>query len=59
MDNFLSVNNLNISFNGNTVIKDLSFNIKKGTLTSFLGPSGSGKTTVLRAIVGLNQAIGG
>lgn len=59
MDNFLSVSNLNISFNGNTVIKDLSFNIKKGTLTSFLGPSGSGKTTVLRAIAGLNQAIGG
>lgn len=58
-DNFLSVSHLNISFNGNTVIKDLSFNIKKGTLTSFLGPSGSGKTTVLRAIAGLNQAFAG
>ena len=34
-------------------VKGISFEIKKGTLTTILGPSGCGKTTTLRMIAGL------
>ncbi|MCF6165761.1 Putrescine transport ATP-binding protein PotA [Furfurilactobacillus rossiae] len=59
MDDLLTAEQLNIGFNQTQVIKDMSFGVKKGQLTSFLGPSGSGKTTVLRAIAGLNKHIKG
>lgn len=34
-------------------IRDISLNIRKGELVSFIGPSGCGKTTLLRMIAGL------
>jgi NitT/TauT family transport system ATP-binding protein len=40
-------------------IKDVSFDLKAGTLLSLLGPSGCGKTTFLRIVGGLIQASGG
>ncbi|MFQ5619765.1 MAG: ABC transporter ATP-binding protein [Rhodospirillales bacterium] len=43
---------VNISFAGNHVIKDVSLRIEPGELLTFLGPSGSGKSTLLRAIAG-------
>lgn len=56
---FLQIQNLSITLSGNQVIKDMSFNVRRNTLTTFLGPSGSGKTTVLRAIAGLNTSVSG
>ena len=35
------------------VLKDISFNIKKGEIVSIIGPSGSGKSTILNIISGL------
>lgn len=58
-EQFLQVTNLRITLSGNSVIDDMTFGIKKNTLTTFLGPSGNGKTTVLRAIAGLNQNMTG
>jgi ABC-type multidrug transport system ATPase subunit len=37
------------------VVKGVSFEVPKGTLTTILGPSGCGKTTVLRMIAGLDH----
>jgi len=36
-------------------LKEISFEIKKGSFTSILGPSGSGKTSILRIISGLEE----
>lgn len=36
----------------NKVIKDLSFEIARGTVTALVGPSGCGKTTVLKLLCG-------
>jgi iron(III) transport system ATP-binding protein len=36
-------------------VRDVSFEVKRGTLFTLLGPSGCGKTTTLRAIAGLER----
>ncbi len=40
-------------------VKGITFEIKKGSLTTILGPSGCGKTTTLRMIAGLESPTGG
>ena len=37
------------------VIKDLSFDVQKGTIHSILGGNGTGKTTTLKLLVGINK----
>ena len=55
----LSVRNLNKSFDGRPVLKDLSFDLMEGEFLSVLGPSGCGKTTLLRILIGLDSADSG
>ena len=43
----------------NTVIPDLSVEIREGEFFTLLGPSGCGKTTLLRMIAGFNSIEGG
>lgn len=52
-NNTLQVKNLKKEFGGITVLKDLSFNLKKGEFVSLLGPSGCGKTVLLKILSGL------
>lgn len=55
-DNIIEVKNFKISFAGKTVIKDLSFSVKRGETFGLLGSNGSGKTTTVRTLLGLYQA---
>ena len=48
-----------MKFGDKTVIKDLSFEIKKGEIFGLLGANGSGKTTTLRALLGFYQPTSG
>ncbi|MCW2686962.1 MAG: ugpC 5, partial [Mycobacterium sp.] len=41
------------SFDGNTVVDDLSLTLADGSLTVLVGPSGCGKSTTLRIVAGL------
>lgn len=43
----------------NTILPDLSFDIKRGEFTSITGPSGSGKTTLLYLMGGLDKPSSG
>jgi len=46
-------------YGNNTVIENLTLNIKGGEFFTLLGPSGCGKTTLLRMIAGFNSIEGG
>ena len=46
----ISVENLNKSFQGLQVLKDVSVTINKGDVVCVIGPSGSGKSTFLRCL---------
>ncbi|MGH4140363.1 ABC transporter ATP-binding protein [Clostridium sp.] len=41
---------VNKSFNGKSILKDINLTIEKGQLVVFIGPSGCGKTTSLKMI---------
>lgn len=55
MSNIVDVEHFGMTFNKKTVIKNLSFNVKKGEVFGLLGSNGSGKTTTIRALLGLYQ----
>lgn len=55
----VSVSHFKMNFGNNTVVKDLSFSIKRGEVFGFLGSNGSGKTTTIRALLGLYEPTGG
>ncbi|PKQ15738.1 MAG: ABC transporter ATP-binding protein [Actinobacteria bacterium HGW-Actinobacteria-7] len=48
-----------MDFGGNTVVRDLSFDINRGETFGFLGSNGSGKTTTIRALLGIYQPTAG
>jgi polar amino acid transport system ATP-binding protein len=55
----LRVKNLKKSFNKNTILDGISFDVEKGEVIAILGRSGCGKSTLLRCLNGLEQIDGG
>lgn len=47
--------NVNLSYEGFTVAKDVTFDINSGDYYSIIGRNGSGKSTLLKALLGLKQ----
>ncbi|HEY1475923.1 MAG TPA: ABC transporter ATP-binding protein [Pseudolabrys sp.] len=52
-DVVIDVRHLTKKFDGRAVVRDLSMQVKRGTIYGFLGPNGSGKTTTIRMLCGL------
>ncbi len=50
--NIIELKDITVSFDGETVLDNLSLNIKDGEFVTLLGSSGCGKTTTLRIIAG-------
>ncbi len=46
----IDVHGLTKSFGERVVVRDLSMQVRKGTIYGFLGPNGSGKTTTIRML---------
>lgn len=54
-NNVLTLNNISVSFHGESVLNHISLDIKDKEFVTLLGPSGCGKTTILRVIAGFLQ----
>jgi ABC-2 type transport system ATP-binding protein len=52
-DIVIDVHGLTKKFDGRAVVRNLSMQVKRGTIYGFLGPNGSGKTTTIRMLCGL------
>ena len=49
----IKITNLNKSFDGQVVLKDINLDINAGEIWVILGPSGSGKSVLLKHLIGL------
>jgi len=52
MENIVSMKDINVAFDGETILNNISLDIKDKEFVTLLGPSGCGKTTTLRIIGG-------
>jgi ABC-2 type transport system ATP-binding protein len=52
-DIVIDVEGLTKKFDGRAVVRNLSMQVRRGTIYGFLGPNGSGKTTTIRMLCGL------
>ena len=52
-DIVIDVHGLTKTFDGRAVVRNLTLQVKRGTIYGFLGPNGSGKTTTIRMLCGL------
>ena len=55
----IKIDHVKKMYGKNTVIPDLSLEVKPGEFFTLLGSSGCGKTTLLRMIAGFNSIEGG
>ena len=51
----IKINNLSKKFKEALVVKNINFELKKGSIVGLLGPNGCGKTTTIGMILGLIQ----
>lgn len=55
----LQVTDLQVSYGMIKAIKDVSFEVKKGSIVTLIGANGAGKSTILRSLSGLIKAQAG
>lgn len=55
----LSVHGLSFSRGADVIFQDVSFSVKKGSITAIAGPNGTGKSTLLSAAAKLIRPLGG
>lgn len=53
MTSAVSINNLNVYYESNHALKDITLNIEEGEFAGIIGPNGSGKTTLIKSVLGL------
>ena len=58
-ETILSTKNASFFYHDKTAVRDVTLNIKKNKITSFIGPSGCGKSTLLRSFNRMNDLIPG
>jgi ABC-type cobalamin/Fe3+-siderophores transport system ATPase subunit len=49
----LDIDNINVGYNGQAVLNNLSFQVPHGARVAVVGPNGAGKSTLFKALVGL------
>ncbi len=52
-DLIIEIKNIWFAYNGQTVLEDVSLDIRQGDFIAMIGPNGGGKTTLLKLMLGL------
>ena len=58
-DAIIRVERVTAAYDGKTVLKDVTFDVRRGEVLVIAGGSGSGKSTLLKHMIGLYQPSGG
>jgi phosphate transport system ATP-binding protein len=56
-EQIFQLQNLSVSYNGKTAVKDVSMEIGNNEITALIGPSGCGKSTLIRCLNRMNDLI--
>ena len=59
MKNAIEIKNLNVSYNKENTLDNLSLAVNKGEFVYIIGPNGGGKTTLIKTILGIIEPING
>ena len=52
MEKIIELERVNVDFDGNRILEDVTFEVARGDMIGIVGPNGGGKTTLLNAILG-------
>lgn len=50
------IRHVGLRINGQTILENVSFQLKRGEYSALIGPNGGGKTTLVRILLGLQKA---
>lgn len=59
MKTLIEVNHLQLGYDAQVIIDDLSFDVEKGDFLTILGENGAGKSTLVKGLLGLIKPMGG
>jgi len=55
----LTVTGLNVFYGESHVVRDVSFDLRKGETVAIMGRNGMGKSTLLKSLIGILRPRGG
>jgi zinc transport system ATP-binding protein len=59
MDTIVEISNLDFNYGNTPALKQISFQIERGTTVGLIGPNGGGKTTLVKMLIGLLEPAAG